>query len=112
MAEYAYGCPGRPGPTRLTGMRKTLTGALLTGALTTALLTAGCTFADAICGSGDYPVKAVGTTTGQDCVPKGQEPPAGFVRYPVGKVPEHVGDKWDEYWSTVVVDDRGAVVGG
>ena len=45
-----------------------------------------------------------------DCVPEGQEPPAGYVRYPEGKVPEHVGDKWDEYWSTVVVDAKGNVV--
>ncbi|WP_433718033.1 SCO0607 family lipoprotein [Actinoplanes sp. CA-051413] len=89
-------------------MRKTLTVLMLA----TTLSAGGCTFADAICGSGDYPVKAVGTTTGQDCVPEGQEPPAGYVRYPEGKVPEHVGDKWDEYWSKVVVDERGNVVSG
>ncbi|RSM58125.1 hypothetical protein DMB66_31030 [Actinoplanes sp. ATCC 53533] len=93
-------------------MRKTLTGMTLAAALAATLLTGGCSFADAICGSDDYPVKAVGTTTGQDCVPKGQEPPAGYVRYPKGKVPEHVGDKWDEYWSEVVVDEKGNVVPG
>ena len=92
-------------------MRRTLTGAVLTAALGLTLLTAGCV-EDAICGSDDYPVKAVGNTTGQDCVPEGEEPPAGYVRYPAGKVPKHVGDKWDEYWSTVVVDERGNVVPG
>jgi hypothetical protein len=91
-------------------MRKTLTTMTLAAALTGALLTSGCSFQDAICASGDYPVKAVGSTDGADCVPEGQEPPAGYVRYPEGKVPEHVGDKWDEYWSTVVVDAKGNVV--
>ena len=85
--------------------------AAMAAALGVTLLSAGCA-EDAICGSGDYPVKAVGTETGQDCVPEGQEPPAGYVRYPEGKVPERVGDKWDEYWSTVVVDEKGAVVPG
>jgi hypothetical protein len=92
-------------------MRRTRTGTTLAAALTATLLTAGCG-QDAICGSDSYPVKAVGTTTGQDCVPEGQEPPAGYVRYPDGKVPQRVGDKWDEYWSKVVVDDKGAVVSG
>ncbi|MEV7415561.1 hypothetical protein [Streptomyces sp. NPDC089919] len=78
-----------------------------------ALLTTGCAAGpDRICGSGDYPVKAVGNTTGQDCVPDGEEPPPGYVRYPAGKVPQHVGDKWDEYWGTVVVDQDGRIVPG
>jgi hypothetical protein len=85
--------------------------AAMAAALGVTLLSAGCA-EDAICGSDDYPVKAVGSKTGQDCVPEGQEPPAGYVRYPEGKVPERVGDKWDEYWSTVVVDEKGAVVPG
>ena len=92
-------------------MRSTLTSSALAAVLGVTLLTAGCG-ADAICGSDDYPVKAVGNTTGRTCVPAGQEPPAGYVRYPAGKVPKHVGDKWDEYWSTVVVDERGNVVPG
>lgn len=91
---------------RVAVMRRTL----LTATLAAALLSAGCTFQDAICGSGEYPVKAVGGTTGGTCVPDGEEPPRGYVRYPEGKVPRHVGDEWDEYWSTVVVDERGAVV--
>jgi hypothetical protein len=91
-------------------MRRTPTTLTLAAALAAALLTGGCTFEDAICGGEDYPVKAVGNPTGQDCVPKGQEPPAGYVRYPKGKEPKHVGDKWDEYWSKLVVDENGAIV--
>ncbi|MDP9815272.1 SCO0607 family lipoprotein [Spirilliplanes yamanashiensis] len=71
---------------------------------------AGCLGPDAICRSGEYPVKAVGNTTGAACVPDGEEPPAGYVRYPAGKEPRHVDDKWDRYWRTVVVDGNGAVV--
>jgi hypothetical protein len=83
----------------------------LVGALVAASMS-GCLYDERICGSDHYPVKAVGTTTGQDCVPEGEQPPAGYVRYPQGKVPERVGDEWDEYWSTVVVDENGTVVSG
>jgi hypothetical protein len=73
-------------------------------------LVGGCSSANRICGSGRYPVKAVGNTTGSDCVDEGKEPPAGYVRYPKGKVPQTVGDKWDTYWSEVVVDKNGNIV--
>ena len=76
------------------------------------LLTAGCSFDERICSSGFYPVKAVGSTTGADCVPIGEEPPSGYVRYPEGQIPERVGDRWDRYWSTVVVDGDGTIVSG
>ncbi|WP_327685854.1 SCO0607 family lipoprotein [Streptomyces sp. NBC_00467] len=75
-----------------------------------AFLVTGCSMEDAICSNGEYPVKAVGGTTGSACVPDDEEPPKGYVRYPKGKVPEHVDDKWDKYWSTVVVDENGNVV--
>ena len=88
-------------------MRKTI----VVTALGLCLLTGGCA-EDAVCGSDAYPVKAVGNTTGRTCVPEGEDPPAGYVRYPEGKVPERVGDKWDEYWSTKVVDEQGNVVPG
>jgi hypothetical protein len=102
--------PGLPVGGKTDGMRKMITMTALAAALCATLLTSGC-MEDAICGSEDYPVKAVGTT-GSACVPEGQEPPAGYVRYPEGKVPQRVGDKWDEYWSKVVVDERGNVVPG
>lgn len=77
---------------------------------TASILVAGCSTQDKICGGGEYPVKAVGSTTGSECVPNGKEPPAGYVRYPAGEVPKYVDDKWDKYWSTVVVDSSGKVV--
>ncbi|WP_419183800.1 SCO0607 family lipoprotein [Streptomyces albidus (ex Kaewkla and Franco 2022)] len=77
---------------------------LAAAGLVTAFLTAGCSLQDSVCRSEEYPVKAVGSTTGQTCVADGEEPPKGYVRYPEGKVPEHVDDKWDKYWSTRVID--------
>jgi hypothetical protein len=83
---------------------------LLVAACTMALLT-GCG-QEAICGGDDYPVKAVGNTTGATCVPEGQDPPEGYVRYPAGQEPKHVGDKWDKYWQTKIVDSSGKIVSG
>jgi hypothetical protein len=83
---------------------------LALAAASTALAATGCSAQDRICGSGQYPVKAVGSTTGRACVPGDEGPPKGYVRYPKGKVPQHVGDKWDTYWGKVVVDGDGRVV--
>ena len=98
--------------TRTATTRIGCRGAVATAAtaVTAIMLATGCSFQDRICGSDQYPVKAVGTTTGRTCVPNGQEPPAGYVRYPDGKVPEHVDDEWDKYWRTVVVDEHGNIV--
>ncbi|WP_277441014.1 hypothetical protein [Streptomyces sp. SPB162] len=70
---------------------------------------AGCSSEDAICGGGEYPVLAVGSS-GRACAPNGQEPPKGYVRFPQGKVPEHVGDTWDTYWNTHTVDASGKTI--
>jgi len=78
----------------------------LVAACAAAVLT-GCG-ADAICGGGDYPVLQVGGT-GRQCVPKSDDPPAGFARYPVGKEPKHVDDEWDVYWRTHTLDKNGAI---
>ncbi|MEX0167830.1 SCO0607 family lipoprotein [Streptomyces sp. LMG1-1-1.1] len=103
----------RPRPTRRpaggTPARRALP-ALAAGTLAAALLLTGCAGQERVCGSGRYPVKAVGNTDGQDCAADGQEPPEGYVRYPAGMVPEHVGDTWDRHWSTVVVDADGRPV--
>jgi hypothetical protein len=72
------------------------------------LLLGGCG-QDAICGSEDYPVLQTGGT-GRQCVPKGQEPPAGFARYPGGQEPKHVDDEWDVYWRTHTLDGAGKPV--
>lgn len=84
--------------------------ALTVAGLAAAFLATGCSTQDRICGSGEYPVKAVGSTTGSACVADGEEPSKGYVRYPENKVPQHVGDTWDTYWSKVVVDKDGNVV--
>jgi hypothetical protein len=84
--------------------------ALAVAGIATAFLASGRVSQDAICDSGQYPVKAAGGTTGQACQADGHQPPAGFVRYPAGKVPQHVGDKRDTYWSTVVVTKNGHIV--
>ena len=75
-----------------------------------ALLVGGCSFREKICRSGEYPAKAVGNTTGRTCVAEGRDPPSGYVRYPADKEPKYVGDKWDNYWSTIVVDEHGNIV--
>jgi hypothetical protein len=69
-------------------------------------LAGGCGFHEAICASGEYPVAAVGST-GRACVTNGQEPPAGYVRFPSGKVPKYVDDQWDRYWDEHVLDENG-----
>lgn len=73
------------------------------------LVVTGCSTEDASCGGGEYPVMTVGDT-GSACVPNGEEPPKGYTRYPEGKVPEHVGDKWDKYWETHTVDENGKII--
>jgi hypothetical protein len=78
-------------------------------ALAATMAAGGCSWNESICGGGQYPVSAVGST-GRDCAPEGEEPPAGYVRYPEGKVPKHVGDEWDVYWDTHIIDETGAIV--
>ncbi|MDY7087156.1 MAG: hypothetical protein SYR96_18825 [Actinomycetota bacterium] len=73
-----------------------------------ALLLGGC-LKDAICGSDDYPVLQI-DGSGRQCVPKGQEPPTGFTRFPEGQVPKHVDDEWDVYWRSHTVDKSGKTI--
>ncbi|HEV7627665.1 MAG TPA: hypothetical protein VGO89_14315 [Streptomyces sp.] len=91
-------------------LRKSPRHALVVAGIVTAFLATGCSMQDRVCRSEEYPVKAVGSTTGQTCVANDKEPPKGYVRYPEGKVPEHVDDKWDKYWSNVVLDKNGDIV--
>jgi hypothetical protein len=85
------------------------TAILVAVALTMTLLAAGCWYREAICRGGEYPVTAVGST-GAACAPDGEQPPAGYVRYPPGQEPRYVGDEWDRYWDTHLIDESGAVV--
>jgi hypothetical protein len=54
-------------------------------------------------------VLSVGAT-GSACVSDGEEPAAGYARYPRGKVPQEVGDKWDVYWETHTLDENGKII--
>ena len=95
--------------TRLTCMRTTRTALVLVFGLS---LLGGCSFREAICSGGEYPVQAVNSTSGRACVADGEQPPAGYVRYPEGKVPQHVDDEWDRYWQEHKLDERGAEITG
>ncbi len=81
---------------------------LALAALATWALTTGCSLKDSVCRGGEYPVMTVGAT-GSACVPKDEQPPKGYVRYPEGKVPEHVDDEWDVYWRTHTIDKNGEI---
>jgi hypothetical protein len=92
-------------------MRKgAIAAAGLAGLTAGLMLVSGCSIRESICRSGEYPVKAVDSTTGGACVTKGEDPPAGYVRYPTGKVPKYVDDEWDRYWSTHKLDAQGTEV--
>ncbi|MGW2426097.1 SCO0607 family lipoprotein [Streptomyces sp. NPDC001709] len=69
----------------------------------------GLEYREDVCSSGEYPVMAVGST-GSACVAEGKKPPKGFVRYPQGKVPKQVDDKWDRYWNTHTLDTEGNII--
>jgi hypothetical protein len=85
---------------------------LLATGLAVTLPAGGCTIREAMCSSGEYPVAAVRSTTGRACVDDGQAPPAGYVRFPEGKVPQHVDDEWDRYWAEHMLDENGREVSG
>ncbi|MFI1472262.1 SCO0607 family lipoprotein [Streptomyces wuyuanensis] len=95
------------GTTGRRGVRVAAAAALTAVAAAVALT--GCSFQDDICSEGEYPVMTVGNT-GSACAKDGEEPPKGYVRYPEGKVPQKVDDKWDVYWRTHTIDEDGNVV--
>lgn len=68
--------------------------------------------ADHICDTGQYPIKAVGSRIGMACQQDGTQPSAGYVSYPRGEAPQHVGDKWDNFWSGVRVNRQDQIVDG
>ncbi|AEN12359.1 MULTISPECIES: hypothetical protein [unclassified Streptomyces] len=85
------------------------TAGLTAAAAVLALFTGACSIEEAVCGGGEYPVMTV-NGGGSACVPDGEEPSKGWVRYPEGKVPQHVGDTWDVYWETHTLDENGRTV--
>ncbi|MFC8430439.1 SCO0607 family lipoprotein [Streptomyces sp. NPDC057253] len=86
-------------------------GAVLASAAAALMLTgcAGWEYQENICSSDEYPVLYVGST-GSACVSDGEEPTSGYARYPKGKVPQVVGDKWDVYWETHTLDKNGKII--
>ncbi|WAZ23340.1 hypothetical protein STRCI_004677 [Streptomyces cinnabarinus] len=89
---------------------QTLAAALVAAAAAVALT--GCSgweYTENICNSGEYPVLQV-NGTGSACTPDDEEPADGYARYPEGKVPEQVDDKWDVYWRTHTLDEKGDIV--
>lgn len=85
--------------------------AALAGAAVLVALT-GCSaldFKEDVCRGGEYPVMTV-NGTGSACVSEDDKPPKGYVRYPEGKVPEKVDDKWDVYWRTHTLDEHGKII--
>jgi hypothetical protein len=98
------------GSAAATGKRVAVCSLSLLGAA--ALLGCAGPMADHICEVGQYPVKTVGVTTGGACQQDGTPPSAGYVSYPQGEAPQYVGDKWDNFWSSVVVNGRGQIVDG
>ncbi|WP_240119245.1 MULTISPECIES: SCO0607 family lipoprotein [unclassified Streptomyces] len=91
--------------------RVRLAAAALASAAAVVALTgcAGVAYKEDVCSSGEYPVLSVGGT-GSACVSDKTEPPSGFVRYPEGKVPQQVDDKWDKYWDTHTLDKDGHII--
>ncbi|WP_218122294.1 SCO0607 family lipoprotein [Blastococcus aurantiacus] len=66
-------------------------------ALAAALGASGCSPQERVCSSGEYPVRTVESTDGgMACVPDGEEPPAGYERFPAGEVPEFVDDVYPD----------------
>ncbi|WP_329065907.1 SCO0607 family lipoprotein [Streptomyces sp. NBC_01429] len=96
-------------PARPRGRRTIRSAAGLALACAAVAALTGCSIEDASCGGDEYGVIAVGST-GSACVPKDEEPPKGYARYPEGKEPKRVGDKWDVYWETHTVDEKGAII--
>ncbi|MGW1763087.1 SCO0607 family lipoprotein [Streptomyces sp. NPDC002073] len=101
--------PSRPAAASRPGRVRLAAAALASAAAVVALTGCSLGLEEDICRGGEYPVMTVGGT-GSACVADGEEPPKGYTRYPEGKVPQHVDDKWDVYWRTHMVDEDGNVV--
>ncbi len=66
---------------------------VLLGAVLTASSAGGCAWRERVCGADEYPVRTIATTDdGLACTPDGEEPPAGYERFPDGEVPEYVDE--------------------
>ena len=74
-------------------MRTRLATPLVLLLVTAVLGTGGCSSRERVCSSGEYPVRTVDPSDGGlACAPDGEEPPAGYERFPAGEEPEYVDD--------------------
>ncbi|WP_328584839.1 SCO0607 family lipoprotein [Streptomyces sp. NBC_00370] len=100
----------RPASALRSGRVRVVAAALVSAAAVGVLTgCAGLEYKEAICSHGEYPALAVGGT-GSACFSDKEEPSAGYVRYPTGKVPKQVDDKWDVYWNTHTLDKDGKII--
>lgn len=68
---------------------------LLAALLATGLLS-GCLAGERMCSSDEYPVYSVEfPESGRACVSDDAEPPAGYARYPEGRVPEYASEDYN-----------------
>lgn len=100
---------GQPTAALRHGSVRTAAAALASLAAVVALTGCSLEYKEDICSSGEYPVLSVGGT-GSACVSDGEKPPTGYTRYPAGKVPQQVDDKWDVYWRTHTLDTDGKII--
>ncbi|MER5295691.1 hypothetical protein ABT382_27015 [Streptomyces pharetrae] len=89
--------------------RTSLLALALTSGVTALLLTGCAGWQERVCMPDEDPVLAV-NSSGSGCVAEDEEPAPGWTRYPEGKVPVHLDDKWDRYWSDKTVDENGRIV--
>ncbi len=68
-----------------------------------------CSWDEHVCSDGEYPVKSANGGMGGACVKDGEEPPEQYERYPEGKVPRVLGDKWDVYWDQKQIEGQKAL---
>jgi hypothetical protein len=64
--------------------------------LTAGVMLTGCSgMREAMCQDNEYPVWATDApATGRECVPKGEQPPPGYARYPAGHVPHYLDEDY------------------
>lgn len=78
-------------------MPRNLLTALSVLAVVAGLGSSGCSLRERVCGSDEYPVRTVDRAAdGMACAPDGEEPPAGYERFPAGQEPEFVDELYPD----------------
>lgn len=71
---------------------------LLAAVVSVSALTACDVYVERPCAEGEDPVYALDNPTGMHCLPQGRPEPPGWARYPPGRVPQEVGDRYYRSW--------------